>query len=905
MRNKLFMLLLAGTAVCGVANAQLSKNPDKFLGNITTRYNVDVEDGGKKFIFSNLWNQITPENESKWASIEGSRGSYNWGSDNAYNYAKNHNFPFKFHCLIWGSQYPDWLNSLSTAEQYKAIVNWMDAIKRHYPHIDMIDVVNEAVPGHAPAPYKAALGGDGSTGYDWIIKAFEMAYERWPDAILIYNDYNTFQYQKDQFIELVKVLRDAGAPVDAYGCQSHDLTNMSFSDFKSAMSEIQNALKMPMYSTEYDIGTTDDAQQKKQYSDQIKYMWEQPYCAGITLWGFIYGATWTTDGNSGIIKNGKDRPAMTWLREYMATDAAKNAKSPFPGMKKEASLYIKPSQYSTTINEPMTITVRASMRTKTIDSINLYLNNKLLKTFKETPYQVEYTPTTAGSYTLKAIVYSTDSNKYERLGGFKAHRPRAPYKNTAAAIPGTIQAEAFDTGGEGVSFHDNDSKNEGVSTFRTDGEGVDIVTGNSGYAIGYTNPDEWLEYTVDIAEDGYYDVSATVSSGVNNASFKLSLNKDDVITDISDNFVAPCLQSNNWDTYSTISKRLTYKFTAGRHILRLTIVGGSINVDKITFTKANINEGIKLGFTKTPKYGYKGTESTIEVKPTLGADAVASVSLYVNDKLVGTKTSAPYEFSYKPSAAGTFNLKAMAKDTLGAESMFFTDTYKVRSSYSSTPQIPGKIQFEAFDKGGEGFTFHDSDSKNEGAATSYRTDGEGVDIDNGGTGRVIGYTLVNEWMEYTFNVTQAGSYLYTLHASSGTTGSQISLYWLNENGNVSSSPFKTISITQTANNSWNTYKDFKGAFANLTEGRKTMRVKITGAYCNLDYIQLDIDVPDNVNEISEYSEYRIYTKEGIFVAALTARQCELADKIILLTGVSGVYIAKDTATGESIKLAVE
>ena len=62
--------------------------------------------------------QITPENESKWGSIEGNaRGSFNWGSDNAYNYAKQHNIPFKFHCLIWGAQYPNWINSLSKAEQ--------------------------------------------------------------------------------------------------------------------------------------------------------------------------------------------------------------------------------------------------------------------------------------------------------------------------------------------------------------------------------------------------------------------------------------------------------------------------------------------------------------------------------------------------------------------------------------------------------------------------------------------------------------------------------------------------------------------------------------------------------------------------------------------------------------------
>ena len=68
---------------------------------------------------------------------------------------------------------------------------------------------------------------------------------------------------------------------------------------------------MPMYSTEYDVGTEDDELQLKAYKEQIPYMWEADYCAGITLWGWIYGSTWTTDGNSGLIKNKVERPALT------------------------------------------------------------------------------------------------------------------------------------------------------------------------------------------------------------------------------------------------------------------------------------------------------------------------------------------------------------------------------------------------------------------------------------------------------------------------------------------------------------------------------------------------------------------------------------------------------------------
>ena len=114
MNKKITLLTTLAMLGCMSASAQLSSNKDKFLGNITTSYNVDY--GKEKFY--TLWNQITPENESKWDAIEGSRrGSFNFsGADNAYNYAKNHNFPFKYHCLIWGAQYPGWLNNLSTEE---------------------------------------------------------------------------------------------------------------------------------------------------------------------------------------------------------------------------------------------------------------------------------------------------------------------------------------------------------------------------------------------------------------------------------------------------------------------------------------------------------------------------------------------------------------------------------------------------------------------------------------------------------------------------------------------------------------------------------------------------------------------------------------------------------------------
>ena len=775
----LFLGLMAMTAM-----AQLSSNKDKFLGNITTTGQVDY--GNKAFY--TLWNQITPENETKWDAIEGSRGSFSfWHADQSANYASQHGFIFKYHTLIWGSQYPGWVNNLSTSAQYEEIVKYFDAVKAHYPNLEIIDVVNEAIQGHAPAPYKNALGGDGKTGYDWIIKAFEMAHERWPDAILVYNDFNTFRWQKSEFIDLVRTIRDAGAPVDAYGCQSHDLTDMEVSEFKSAMDEIQNALKMPMYSTEYDIGTNDDNLQLQRYQEQIPYMWEKDYCAGITLWGYIYGKTWTgsqengTKGNSGIIRDGKDRPAMTWLREYMASDKAKNAKSPFPGMKKEISLYVKPASLSAIIGEALPITVTAQLTagsTKTIQKVELYINGKLYETSTSTLTSTEYTPTTTGKHDLKAVVTTTDGKTYERLSSFTAYKARAPYKGVID-LPGTIQGEDFDTGAEGIAYHDNESQNRGGASYRNDGSGVDIESISGGYAVSYTQQGEWLEYMVNVKEAGLYEYDIYVSSQNGGGAFSFALSGDKGLTDLTG--TVNVAKTDAWSTYKVQHGRFTKELTEGQQRMRFIVESGNLlfNFDKIVLRRIDISD-LRLPFK--------------------------SISL------------------------------------------------------------PGTLQFEDFDMGLEGYTYHDSDDKNEGTA-DYRADGQGVDIVAGNGGYVIGYTSTNEWLEYIVNVKEAGRYSFDADVSSGISDLSSFSLSLNDNGTLTALT-DIIKVPSMGENDWNTYSTVTGdLLVPLEKGRHVIRVTITGPYCNLDKMTFSIQsLPGDINIDGSVDEQDIATLSNMITS---------------------------------------
>ena len=447
------------------AGPGLADGAAKFVGNITTRTQVRSD-------FTQLWNQITAENECKWASIEGTRGKFNWGGcDAAFNWAKNNGGHFKFHALVWGSQYPNWLNGLSADETRKAITNWMDAVKNHYPDLEMIDVVNEAIKsgGKYHSNYGpqgnnniiAALGGDNGN-YEFVQTAFKMARERWPDAILIYNDYNTVQWQKNEGIDLIQKLVKAGAPVDAYGLQAHDMMSqgggqggtggggscLSLSTLKSTIEEIWNKTQIPLFISEYDIFTNDDNVQKKCYSEQISYFMENEHIAGITIWGYIYGATWN-DGTSGIIKDNKDRPAMTWLKEYLAS--------------------------------------------------NKGVNTTGLATGEVTPVEPE---------------------------------PQKPFKGLAFNLSSKIEAEDFDIPGKGKGNNSYSVSGDCDDSWNTEyrkGTSVKIGEKNGGLVLGCNPTGNYFQYTINAAEAGTFKVKAAVAADGNGAVvFKVG---DKVVSD--------------------------------------------------------------------------------------------------------------------------------------------------------------------------------------------------------------------------------------------------------------------------------------------------------------------------------------------------------------------------------------
>jgi hypothetical protein len=148
-------------------------------------------------------------------------------------------------------------------------------------------------------------------------------------------------------------------------------------------------------------------------------------------------------------------------------------------------------------------------------------------------------------------------------------------------IPGQIEAEYFDFGGEGVAYHDSDTDNHS-SQYRKD-ESVELFScssyGGSGYNIGYIAKDEWWKYTVNVQETGTYRVFAHTSSP-NGGSFTVQAgNATPVLINVN---------TGNYNTYQLVEAPTLLNLNAGRQVMTVTSNGGH-NLDYYLFEKVFTN----------------------------------------------------------------------------------------------------------------------------------------------------------------------------------------------------------------------------------------------------------------------------------------------------------------------------
>ncbi len=192
----------------------------------------------------------------------------------------------------------------------------------------------------------------------------------------------------------------------------------------------------------------------------------------------------------------------------------------------------------------------------------------------------------------------------------------ARYPGGPQKIPGRVQCAYYDRGGEGVAYHDSDAKNNGsgalnpadgtyLNQFRMD-EGVDISytkfhdqIDNSPYDlvlppedqlyVGWTEPGEWFNLTVQVASAGLYTADLLYTSN-RGGTISLDVNGKDATgpLTISSTFdAADPIAWRQWHHWNIAPELIKIRLRAGKNVLTVHILTeGNMNFAYFDFKPA-------------------------------------------------------------------------------------------------------------------------------------------------------------------------------------------------------------------------------------------------------------------------------------------------------------------------------
>src|SRR5690606_18129101 len=124
-----------------------------------------------------------------------------------------------------------------------------------------------------------------------------------------------------------------------------------------------------------------------------------------------------------------------------------------------------------------------------------------------------------------------------------------PFTGEAIPIPGKIEAEYFNLGGNNIGYKDNTLGNEG-GAFRLGMVDIELCTdAQFGYNVGWTDANEWLEYDIDVATTGLYDFKFRIASNESNHNVSVYIDESNV----TGNVAIP--NTTGWQKWQTVTKQ--------------------------------------------------------------------------------------------------------------------------------------------------------------------------------------------------------------------------------------------------------------------------------------------------------------------------------------------------------------
>lgn len=239
------------------------------------------------------------------------------------------------------------------------------------------------------------------------------------------------------------------------------------------------------------------------------------------------------------------------------------------------------------------------------------------------------------------------------------------YDYLSHTIPGTIQLEEYDLGGNGIAYLDNipGSAVTPVVNYRTD-EDVDIETctdAGGGYNVGYTTAGEWLEYSVNVSKTAKYNLMLRVACNGDARTVSMTMYDKAFASSIA------IPNTAGWQTWQTVTIK-DLQMTAGEHVLRLTIgTTDYINLNYMSFEEIIVAVPPVITLTSPLNQATFAKDKTVVMSATASDPDgnIIGVSFYEGTNLLTTVNTAPFTYNWSGRSPGTYSISAEAFDTDG------------------------------------------------------------------------------------------------------------------------------------------------------------------------------------------------------------------------------------------------
>lgn len=173
---------------------------------------------------------------------------------------------------------------------------------------------------------------------------------------------------------------------------------------------------------------------------------------------------------------------------------------------------------------------------------------------------------------------------------------QTPFEGTSIEVPGRVEAEDYDEGGEGIAFHEVNTNYEpdpASNVYRANSDpDVEVISGND-YGVGYVEDGEWLEYTINATASGWYNVFYNIAQPMD--QFNSPVGKIKLLIDNLEWVEATdMVYTAGWTSYELVEYVGAAYLTAGTHILRMEFERGNVNVDYLEISDSPTNNSGEL-----------------------------------------------------------------------------------------------------------------------------------------------------------------------------------------------------------------------------------------------------------------------------------------------------------------------